>query len=78
MAMHNISSLFVSLGLGYVLCVLAKKQEKILKSVGYTLGISIIVISLLTALAMSDTKWCRMKKMGGMCGMKKPHSMMNK
>jgi hypothetical protein len=40
--------LFVSLAIGYVLCVLANKQKKgLLQTVGYTLGTAIMVLSLL-------------------------------
>ena len=40
--------LFISLAIGYVLCILANKQKKgLLQTVGYTLGTSIIVLSLL-------------------------------
>ena len=40
--------LFMSLAIGYVLCVLANKQKKgLLQTVGYTLGTAIIVLSFL-------------------------------
>ena len=45
---------FLSLGLGYVLCILAKKEKSVLKTLGYTLGIATIVMTLLSALMVSQ------------------------
>ncbi len=45
--------LFLSLALGYMLCVVAKKEKHMLKTVGYTLGISIMALSFLFALVSS-------------------------
>jgi len=45
--------LFIALSLGYFVCVAARKQMGILKTVGYTIGISMIVLSLLWGLATS-------------------------
>ena len=47
--------LFMSLGIGYVLCVLAEKQKGLLKTVGYTLGIAIIALSLMASAVESST-----------------------
>ncbi len=73
MFMKGIFMLFLSLSLGYVLCVVAKKQEGVLKSVGYTIGISIMVLSLVYSLILSymghplKHKFCGpMSKMHGM------------
>lgn len=61
--------LFASLGIGYVLCILAKKEKKELRVLGFTLGISIIVLSLLMALMGTYGKHCMMMgKKGGMSG----------
>lgn len=68
MFMKGVFMLFMSLGLGYALCVLAKKQEGILKTVGYTLGVSILVLSFLYGLAVSDMKLKAMCGMGGPAG----------
>lgn len=57
MFMKGIFMLFISLGLGYVLCVLAKRQEGILKTLGYALGISILVLSLLYGLEAAYLKY---------------------
>ncbi|MFH0763789.1 MAG: hypothetical protein V1927_02150 [Candidatus Omnitrophota bacterium] len=62
--------ILISLALGYVLCVIAKKQEGILKSLGYTLGIATLVLSLMYGLIFSGLNCPLMGKMGGMCGMK--------
>lgn len=56
--------LFISIVLGYGLCVVAKKQEGLLKTVGYTFGISILALSLVSAALISQVK-CHYK--GGMC-----------
>lgn len=45
----------LSLALGYVLCVIAKKQVSVLKTLGYTLGVSIIALTFLTALIAVHT-----------------------
>jgi len=74
MIMKGALVLYISLTLGYVLCVLAAKQKDILKTVGYTLGIAIIVLSLGQALVISYTgrpcvmhKHCMMMKHGPGC-----------
>ena len=54
MWMKGLFMLFLSLGLGYVLCVLAKKQQGILKTVGYTLGISILILSFISGIICSE------------------------
>ena len=67
MIMHGALALFAALSLGYVLCVLAKKQTGILKSVGYTIGISILTLTFLYGLLSSEAS-CYMR--GKMCMMK--------
>ena len=54
MLMKGMFILFMSLGIGYGLCVVAKKQEGLLKTVGYTLGIAILVLSLIYGLLASE------------------------
>jgi len=64
--MIALKAVLLSLVLGYLLCVVANKQEKILKTLGYTIGISIMVIGILYGLMMSN---CQMPgKMCAMCG----------
>lgn len=58
----------LALALGYIICVVAKKQEKILKTLGYTIGVAIIVFGLIYGLLISTTCSPMMGKMGGMCG----------
>ena len=65
MFMKSASMLFLSLGVGYALCVLAKKQEGILKTLGYTLGISILVLSLAYGLVASCPKFASLCERGG-------------
>lgn len=82
-------AMLFSMGLGYVLCVIANKQTGLLKTVGYTLGIGILALSLLYSFTASAMGLCKYGpgKMGGMgkmgcpmmkmhCDMKNPHPMM--
>ena len=55
MLLKEMLGFFLSLALGYILCVIAKKQTSILKTVGYTLGIAMLVMTFLSALVMSHT-----------------------
>ena len=65
---------FLSLGLGYVLCILAKKEKSVLKTLGYTLGIATIVMTLLSALIMSQCAGMGKSMYGKMaCPMMKHH-----
>jgi hypothetical protein len=55
--------LFMSLGIGYVMCVLAEKQKGLLRTLGYTLGIAIIALSLMASAVESSVKFgphCKM------------------
>lgn len=65
MFMKGVFMLFLSLGVGYALCVLAKKQEGLLKTLGYTLGISILVLSLLYGLVANCPKFASLCGRGG-------------
>jgi len=67
--MKGMMMLFVSLVLGYGLLVVAKKQEGILKSLGYILGIAIMIIAILFSILSAPAK-CHMvgKKFSEMCG----------
>ena len=77
--MYGAFMLFLSLGLGYVLCVLAAREKGVLKTVGYTLGIAILVLTLLYGVMASyGEKVGGMWKKGGMCGMKGGHGHMMK
>jgi len=69
MMMCGYFMLFASLGIGYVLCVLAKKEKKEMRVLGFTLGISIIVLSLLMGLVGTYAKQgMMMGGKGGVCG----------
>lgn len=46
-------TMYLSLALGYILCILAKKQEGVLKTLGYALGIAILVITLISGIISS-------------------------
>ncbi len=62
--MKGALALFISLAIGYVLCILANKQKKgLLQTVGYTLGAAIIVLSLLYSVADSCAMMCKKGKM---------------
>ncbi len=62
--MKGALALFMSLAIGYVLCILADKQKKgLLQTVGYTLGTAIIVLSLLYSVVDNCTMMCIKDKM---------------
>lgn len=74
--MKGALALFISLALGYIMCILADKQKGILRVVGYTLGAAIIIMSLLfgayesNLMCMKDKAWGFHKGMKihpGMC-----------
>lgn len=75
--MKGALALFMSLAIGYVLCVLANKQKKgLLQTVGYTLGTAIIVLSLLYSvldscamISMKGKIWHECKGMKSNAGM---------
>ena len=71
-------ALFISLAIGYVLCILASKQKKgLLQTVGYTLGAAIITLSLLYSVLESCDTMCRKGRMWhGAKGMQCNHGMM--
>ena len=57
--MKGALALFISLAIGYVLCILANKQKKgLLQTVGYTLGTAIIALSLLYSVLDSCATMC--------------------
>ena len=70
--MKGALALFISLAIGYVLCILADKQKKgLLQTVGYTLGTAIIVLSLLCSVVDSCMMMSRKSNMRyGYKGMK--------
>ena len=60
--------LFMSLAIGYVICILAKKQDGVLRTVGYTIGTAIPALSLLYGAAESVSQSFMMGK--SICGYK--------
>ena len=60
--------LFMSLAIGYVICILAKKQDGLLRTVGYTIGTAILTLSLLYSAAESVSQFCMTGK--SICGYK--------
>ena len=67
--MYGSFMLYASLGIGYVLCILAKKEKGNLRVLGFTLGVSIIVLSLIMGLVGTYSKQCMMMGgKGGICG----------
>lgn len=77
MFMKEMFMLFLSLTMGYVLCVLANKEKGTLRAVGYALGISVIAFTLIAGLASSCMNGkCMPKKF--MCGMMEKPGMMKK
>ncbi len=45
--MQGTFTLFILLGLSHVLCILAKKEEGIVRTVGYTLAVCLVILSIL-------------------------------
>ena len=45
--MQGTFTLFILLGLSHVLCILAKKEEGIVRTVGYTLAVCLVILSML-------------------------------
>lgn len=75
--MKEMLMLFLSVTMGYVLCVLAKRETGIMKTVGYTFGLSILVFTLSTSLIASSIKsGCMGKKFS--CGPAAKYHTMNK
>ena len=62
--------LFILLGLSHVLCILAKREEGIVRTVGYTLAASLVILSILfiiTDIELGASSRCHAKM--------KPHAM---
>ena len=68
MGLQSILVFFLTLTLGYALCVHAKKQKGIIKTLGYTLGIGAIVFTLLFGLFSAQGSGCPMCSKGGKMG----------
>lgn len=64
--MSGLSAL-LTLALGYIVCLLAKKEKGLLKTAGYAIGIAIIVIS--SVVVLGKGLWAA-KKCVMMCPMK--------
>jgi hypothetical protein len=47
-------TLFTLLGLSHVLCILAKKEEGIVRTVGYTLAVCLVILSILYLITEVD------------------------
>lgn len=47
--------LFILLGLSHVLCILAKKEEGVVRTVGYTLAVCLVILSILFIITEVDT-----------------------
>lgn len=65
--------LLLALGLGYIVCYLANREERGLRAIGYLIGVFMIILSALLILnnLLLSARLCR--KMGGMI---LPHKMM--
>jgi hypothetical protein len=53
--MQGTFTLFILLGLSHVLCILAKKEEGIVRTVGYTLAVCLVILSILYIITEVDT-----------------------
>lgn len=52
--MQGTFTLFILLGLSHVLCILAKKEEGIVRTVGYTLAVCLVILSVLFIIIETD------------------------
>ena len=62
-----IAFILIALGLGFIVCVSAKKETGALKPVGYSIGILIIFVALVSLVAVALTAF-DMKRQGSMMG----------
>ncbi len=62
--------LLIALGIGYIVCYLAEREEKDLKTIGYAIGLFIIASSAFM-IVKSMLFAGKMMAMGGHCMMKK-------
>ena len=53
--MQGTFMLFILLGLSHVLCILAKKEKGIVRTVGYTLAVCLVILSILFIITEMDT-----------------------
>ena len=53
--MQGTFMLFILLGLSHVLCILAKKEEGVVRTVGYTLAVCLVILSILFIITEVDT-----------------------
>jgi len=63
----------IALALGYIVCLLAKKEKDLLKTAGYAIGIAIIVIS--SVIIIGKVLWTA-KMCVKMCPMKQSSMLM--
>jgi hypothetical protein len=57
-AAKSVSMVLISMGIGYLVCVKAEKEQGFLKQLGYWIGSIIIVVSILLALHAVYLKAC--------------------
>lgn len=65
----NGTAALMALGLGYIVCYLANREEKNLRKVGYVIGIFMIITSCLLILAKAAWMVKGCSKMGPACSM---------
>ena len=63
----------IALAMGYIVCLLAKKEKGLLKATGYTIGIAIIAIS--SVLVLGKVLWTA-KMCVNMCPIKQSSMLM--
>lgn len=49
-------TLFILLGLSHVLCILARKEEGIVRTVGYTLAVCLVILSILFIIVETESR----------------------
>lgn len=73
--LFNEGALLIALGLGYIVCYLANREEKALRQVGFLIGTFIIALSVIMIVnqLLLSARMCNMAAKGFM-----PHKMMMK
>ena len=66
-AMECLPMIAISLGIGYMLCVVAEKQKGNMKTLGNVLCLPILIVSVLLVFVCAGKTGYKMKSDGGCC-----------
>ena len=70
-----LSFVLIALGIGFLVCVKAKKEAGMLKPIGYAVGVLVIAISLVSLINIAFTMF-NMRRQGAMSMMNSPQGTM--